>query len=36
MISIGPTMRGVHSPDERLHIPAVGRAWEWLKDILST
>ena len=35
MISIGPTMRGVHSPDERLHIPAVGRAWEWLVGILS-
>ena len=35
MISIGPTMRGVHSPDERLHIPAVGRAWEWLVDILA-
>ena len=35
MISIGPTMRGVHSPDERLHIPAVGRAWEWLSDILA-
>ncbi|MFV0392743.1 MAG: aminoacyl-histidine dipeptidase [Paludibacteraceae bacterium] len=35
MISIGPTMRGVHSPDERLHIPAVGKAWKWLVDILS-
>ncbi len=35
MISIGPTMRGVHSPDERLHIPAVGRSWEWLKGILA-
>ncbi|NLO71430.1 MAG: aminoacyl-histidine dipeptidase [Porphyromonadaceae bacterium] len=36
MISIGPTMRGVHSPDERLHIPAVGKAWEWLVEILAT
>lgn len=35
MISIGPTMRGVHSPDERLHIPAVAKAWEWLVEILS-
>ncbi len=36
MISIGPTMRGVHSPDERLHIPAVGKAWQWLTEILKT
>ncbi len=36
MISIGPTMRGVHSPDERLHIPAVEKAWNWLVDILGT
>ncbi|MDD4921781.1 MAG: aminoacyl-histidine dipeptidase [Bacteroidales bacterium] len=27
MVSFGPTMRGVHSPDERLHIPAVGNFW---------
>lgn len=36
MISFGPTMRGVHSPDERLYIPAVDRAWKWLVDILKT
>lgn len=36
MISIGPTMQGVHSPDERLYIPSVGRVWEWLIDILKT
>ena len=36
MISIGPTMRGVHSPDERLEIETVGRVWSWLTDILAT
>lgn len=35
MISFGPTMRGVHSPDERLHIPAVEKSWKWLVDILA-
>ncbi len=36
MISIGPTMRGVHSPDEKLEIATVGKAWEWLVDILKS
>jgi len=36
MISIGPTMKGVHSPDERLSISATGRCWEWLTDILKS
>ncbi len=35
MISIGPTMRGVHSPDERLEISTVKKSWEWLVDILA-
>jgi len=35
MISIGPGMVGVHSPQERLNIPSTGRCWEWLKAILS-
>ncbi len=34
MISFGPTMRGVHSPDERLHIPSVDLFWKHLLDIL--
>ena len=36
MISIGPTMKGVHSPDERLSISATQKCWEWLKEILAT
>lgn len=35
MISIGPTMRGVHSPDERLLIPTVQLVWDHLVDILQ-
>lgn len=35
MISIGPTLRGVHSPDERLEIASVGKFWELLKGILE-
>lgn len=34
MISIGPTLRGVHSPDERLHIPSVQKVWDHVLDIL--
>ena len=36
MISIGPTMKGVHSPDERLSISATQKCWEWLTDILGS
>jgi dipeptidase D len=35
MISIGPTMIGVHSPDERLSISATQKCWKWLTDILK-
>lgn len=28
LISVGPTMRGVHSPDERLLIPTVDLVWK--------
>jgi len=36
MISIGPTMKGVHSPDERLSISATQKCWAWLTDILKS
>ena len=36
MLSIGPTMRGVHSPDERLHIPSVGKVYNLVLEILKT
>ena len=35
MVSIGPTLRGVHSPDERLLIPTVAMVWDHIKAILK-
>lgn len=35
MISFGPTILGVHSPDERIHIPTVDKFWKHLLDILA-
>lgn len=35
MISFGPTMRGVHSPDERLNIPSTERWWQHLVALLE-
>lgn len=35
MISFGPTLRGVHSPDERLLVPTVKMVWNHLLDILK-
>lgn len=35
MISFGPTMRGVHSPDEKLCIPSTERFWKHLVAILE-
>ena len=36
MISFGPTLQGVHSPDERLLIPTVAMVWDHIKAILKT
>ncbi len=35
MVSFGPTLRDVHSPSERMHIPAVERFWGQLKRTLE-
>lgn len=35
MISFGPTLRGVHTPDERMLIPTVDLFWQHLLDILK-
>ena len=35
MVSFGPTLRDVHSPSERMHIPAVERFYEQLKLTLA-
>lgn len=36
MVSFGPTLRGVHSPDERLEIATVPKFWDLLKEVLRT
>ncbi len=36
MVSFGPTLRGVHSPDERLEIATVPKFWNLLKEVLRT
>ena len=36
MVSFGPTLRGVHSPDERLEIASVNKFWDLLLEILKT
>lgn len=35
MVSIGPQMVGVHSPQERLSISSTGRCWQWLQHTLE-
>ena len=35
MISFGPTIKGAHSPDERMNIPTVVKFWDLLVDILQ-
>ncbi len=35
MISYGPTLRDVHSPKERVHIPAVQKFWDFTVGILK-
>ena len=36
MVSFGPTLRGVHSPDERLEIATVPKFWNLLCETLRT
>jgi len=34
MISFGPTIKGAHTPDERINIETVGKFWDFLLEIL--
>ena len=36
MVSFGPTLRGVHSPDERLEIATVDKFWRHLKEVVKS
>jgi len=35
MVSFGPTLEGVHSPDEKIHIGSVAKYWEFLTTLLA-
>ena len=35
MVSFGPTIRGAHSPDERINIETVDKFWKLLVDVLA-
>ncbi|WP_321286734.1 aminoacyl-histidine dipeptidase [uncultured Sunxiuqinia sp.] len=35
MVSIGPTIKGAHSPDEKINIKTVDKFWKHLVDILE-
>jgi dipeptidase D len=35
MVSFGPTIKGAHSPDERMHIPSVLKFWDLLIEVLK-
>ena len=35
MVSFGPTLRGVHSPDEKVNIKTVEMWWSHLVDMLE-
>lgn len=35
MVSFGPTMTGVHSPDEKLLIPTVDKFWKHLRRVIE-
>ena len=35
MISCGPTLSGVHSPDEKCNIPSVARWYDFIKEVLK-
>jgi dipeptidase D len=34
-ISLGPTIKGAHSPDERVYVASVGKAWRFLTSLLE-
>jgi dipeptidase D len=36
MVSIGPDMWDVHTPEEKVSIPSVAKFWEYLKAVVET
>lgn len=36
LISFGPTINNPHSPDEEIHIPSIGKVWDFLAALLES
>lgn len=36
MVSFGPTIKGAHSPDERIHVQSVEKFWKHLTEVLKS
>jgi dipeptidase D len=36
MISVGPTIKYPHSPNEKIHIASIGRVWDFLQALLKS
>jgi dipeptidase D len=36
MISFGPTMKNVHSPDEKLFVPSIEKVWDFTVELLGS
>lgn len=36
MISVGPDLRYPHSPDEKIHVGAVGKVWDFLVALIAS
>lgn len=35
MISIGPTLKFPHSPDEKIHVGSIGKVWDFIIELLK-
>jgi dipeptidase D len=35
MVSLGPTIRNAHSPDEEVHVASVARTYKYLLELLK-
>jgi dipeptidase D len=35
MISIGPTLKYPHSPDEKIHVGSIGKVWDFIIELLK-
>jgi dipeptidase D len=36
MISFGPTLQDVHSPNEGVYIPSIGGVWDFMVALLAS